>query len=122
MQILKSKEERIQYIDIARGIGILLVVLWHCIHGSYIARIIYSFHMPLFFISGFCWNPNKYIFPVFLRRRIKQLIIPLLLFSILIHVCCYLLGVPVLNKTTPFPFSLWFVFILFLSELLSFML
>lgn len=54
--------ERVAYLDVARGIGILLVVLGHCIGGVHAAGLvsdgspawfsfylIYSFHMPLFF-------------------------------------------------------------------------
>lgn len=42
---------RIDMIDIAKGIGIILVVLGHCLPSdSYLRNIIYSFHMPLFFI------------------------------------------------------------------------
>lgn len=45
-----KKEKRIDYIDIAKGIGIILVVIGHCINGHSIAgRYISSFHMPLFF-------------------------------------------------------------------------
>lgn len=47
--------DRIEYIDIARGIAIILVVLGHCCHSVDIAlnRVILSFHMPLFFfLSG----------------------------------------------------------------------
>ena len=55
------------WINIARGIGMILVVLGHAAddtwirseNNNYIAKFvidfIYSFHMPLFFfISGFC--------------------------------------------------------------------
>ena len=48
--------DRIEWIDIAKGFGILLVILGHtiaydCSHIVY--NSIYSFHMPLFFfLSG----------------------------------------------------------------------
>ena len=45
------EKKRLEYIDIARGIGIVLVVLGHCLSqldGS-LRTFIYSFHMPLFF-------------------------------------------------------------------------
>ena len=49
-----NKRNRIEAIDIARGIGILLVVIGHVLPTDNIFRlIIYSFHMPLFFfLSG----------------------------------------------------------------------
>ena len=55
---------RIVHIDVAKGIGILLVVLghnWIVLHErGELYRVIYSFHMPLFFLlSGIFFNPAK---------------------------------------------------------------
>lgn len=48
--------KRIKWIDIAKGITILLVIIGHSIgetsSGSIIRGLIFSFHMPLFFILG----------------------------------------------------------------------
>lgn len=46
--------KRIPQLDIAKGIGIILVVLGHALPtDSFVRLIIYSFHMPLFFfLSG----------------------------------------------------------------------
>ena len=45
--------KRFDWVDIAKGIGMLLVILGHCQIGRY-RDVIFSFHMPLFFIcSGF---------------------------------------------------------------------
>lgn len=52
---------RLDYIDVMRGIAILLVILEHCIAhlNNDLARVVLSFHMPLFFfISGLCIKPN----------------------------------------------------------------
>ena len=48
---------RYQILDIAKGLGILLVVLGHYINvNSFPNAFIRSFHMPLFFIiSGACF-------------------------------------------------------------------
>ncbi len=51
-------------IDIAKGIGILTVVLSHnwilYDHRGELSRVIFSFHMPLFFfISGIFFKPNQ---------------------------------------------------------------
>lgn len=64
--------KRIEYIDIARGIGILLVVLGHNDFG-YISpfgyKLIYSFHMPLFFsLSGYFLNASVPFWQYFKRR------------------------------------------------------
>ena len=52
-----DKKNRIHYVDAAKAIAIILVIIGHCYWNSAIPRLsnlIYSFHMPLFFIvSGF---------------------------------------------------------------------
>lgn len=56
-QLVENK--RIAYIDIAKGIGILFVMLGHCLYSeeSPIRLFIYSFHMPLFFVlSGMTYK------------------------------------------------------------------
>ena len=59
---MKNRSKRYTEVDIARGIGILFVVLGHSIKQTgvqagwirILTYIIYSFHMPLFFcLSGF---------------------------------------------------------------------
>lgn len=46
---------RIEYIDLAKAVTIILVIVGHSYwHGLLLDRLIYSFHMPLFFIlSGY---------------------------------------------------------------------
>lgn len=71
--------KRIEYIDIARGIGILLVVLGHndfAIVSPFGHKLIYSFHMPLFFfLSGYFINPNSE-FWTFFKKRFNSLLKP----------------------------------------------
>lgn len=78
-----SENKRITEIDIAKGIGILLVVFAHVNYTSPLLEYIYSFHMPLFFVlSGFVFNPKRYSsFSDFLKRRVKNLICPYILFA-----------------------------------------
>ena len=56
-----EKQSRDNRIDIARGIGMLLVIFGHLSERTQILRILaYSFHMPLFFIiSGYLLNTKK---------------------------------------------------------------
>lgn len=50
------------WIDNLRAFGILLVVVGHAGPPSMIGKIIYGFHMPLFFIiSGYLFNEEKWI-------------------------------------------------------------
>lgn len=47
-------KSRIQYIDMAKGLTILLVIVGHIDTVNVLEAAIYSFHMPMFFIlSGY---------------------------------------------------------------------
>ena len=54
--------KRVQYIDIAKGIGIVLVVMGHndfALISPFAHKLIYSFHMPMFFfMSGMFFKPD----------------------------------------------------------------
>ena len=47
---LVVNKQRIDWIDIAKGIGIFLMVVGHTSIPSFLSNYIFSFHMPLFFI------------------------------------------------------------------------
>lgn len=75
---------RLPFIDAAKGIGILLVVLGHSpglpLFG---VVLIYSFHMPLFFfISGFVQTATRSATPPVevVRRNVRSLLVPYLFF------------------------------------------
>ncbi len=80
--------KRVQYIDIAKGIGILLVVLGHNDLNAYhpmLHRFIYAFHMALFFfLSGIFFNPNR-DFKTLVKKRFDGLIKPLIFAILLIY-------------------------------------
>lgn len=74
------------FITIAKAIGIILMVIGHSGCPQVLSKIIYLFHMPLFFFcSGifFCelndYNQTK----TFLKKRIKGLYIPFVKWSLL---------------------------------------
>lgn len=51
--MLTAEKKRIAYIDIARALAIILVIFGHTFSSGPEKKLIYSFHMPLFFlISG----------------------------------------------------------------------
>ena len=72
-------KQRLLYIDIAKGIGILLVALAHNDLAGYAPLLyhwIYSFHMPLFFfLSGLFFKPEIGFIDL-LRRRFDSLLKP----------------------------------------------
>ena len=81
-------KERIQWIDTAKGIGIICVILGH-LYAPGLFIFIYSFHIPLFFfLSGYLFN-GKSCFKEFVKSKIKGLLIPYIV-----------LGVPLLVLST----------------------
>ena len=80
--------KRIGYFDIARGIGILLVVLGHNDFGGispFLDQLIYSFHVPLFFfLSGYFIN-TSIPFLEFSRKRFHSVLKPYLFTIFLIY-------------------------------------
>ena len=82
---------RIKWIDVCKGLGIIIVILGHYIQTLYlnyggiyteIFYWIYSFHMPMFFfLSGLVYK--KYTTKAFFTKKAKGLLIPVLFFSAL---------------------------------------
>lgn len=72
---------RIAFLDVAKGIGILLVILGHNSVKAFVPgmeKFIFSFHMPFFFLlSGMLFKPG-YPLAVLFERRFKTLIRPFL--------------------------------------------
>jgi len=90
--------QRLDFIDIAKGIGILLVVYGHALRGlasALLVRqdsalfivdyVIYAVHMPLFFVlSGLFFETSLTKAPTrFWRGRVKTIAYPYLLWSLL---------------------------------------
>ena len=83
--------KRIDYLDTCKGILIILVVIGHAIeivdveHYCYLIKLIYSFHMPAFFIiSGFLFNSDKWKqkgFKEYLINRTNRNLIPYFFFE-----------------------------------------
>ena len=78
-----SETKRIMYLDIARGIAIISVIIGHYIQlvSLQYVNVIYCFHMPLFFlISGTFIKKNVSVDKLF-EKKSKQLLRPYLLVS-----------------------------------------
>lgn len=75
--------KRLAYVDIAKGIGILMVLLGHLLeNGSPIKSMIYSFHMPLFFMLSGTVMKNE-SFRVQISKRFYGIWIPYVLWGFL---------------------------------------
>lgn len=95
------EKEHFDYIDIAKGIGIFLVVIGHALSAlptrtreqtELIRTIIYLVHMPLFFYIGgmlFQSRLGKYDqigFYNFAKRKASQYLIPYIVFSLILYI------------------------------------
>ena len=68
-------------IDIAKGVAILSVIIGHCVlTNNIVAHVIYSFHMPLFFLFAGYFYRQKPIAGSF-RNDFSRLIVPFLVFA-----------------------------------------
>lgn len=77
----KTAERRLHYVDVAKGIGIYLIVLGHAFVG-FVSQVIYVFHVPaFFFLSGFVYR--KKTARVFWREKLMRLYVPYLIFALL---------------------------------------
>lgn len=69
--------KRKDYLDIAKGIGIILVVMAHAMTRlSYLWVVINSFHMPLFFIISGILYKTKTSWVSYIKRKIVSLYLP----------------------------------------------
>ena len=88
MNNLKENKNRDIIFDIAKGIGIILVVYGHAIEiykTGFAFRFIYLFHMAFFFIVSGYFFKEKYLHEAktFIKKRFNSLIIPYLGFNII---------------------------------------
>ena len=122
---------RVQWIDIVKGIGILLVCLGHSRLGSVgpLASWINSFHMPLFFImAGLCFDEGRYqSLKGYVWRKCRVLAYPYFMLSLFVAtimtLLCWGSGVNYFDTILVRVFpgqtisGLWFVRVLFFVEI-----
>jgi fucose 4-O-acetylase-like acetyltransferase len=75
---------RADWVDVVKGIGILAVVAGHLYSGN-ISKLIFAFHMPLFFfLGGYLYKAGS-DFKTQLISDTVRLLLPYLTFSILVY-------------------------------------
>lgn len=106
-----TQTRRVEYIDVAKGIGIVCMLIGHHIQDAeLLVEWIYSFHMPLFFfLTGYLYESRErktQAFGVLLRKQAQRLLYPYATFSTLMllwkftfHIVC---GVPYVAGEEPF--------------------
>ena len=69
--------------DIAKGIGMLAVILGHLSLPVWLSKFIFSFHMPLFFlINGYFFKPES--IETFTKKKLRTLIFPYILTCLMV--------------------------------------
>src|SRR5512138_690385 len=85
---LTASTKRVAYVDIAKGIGIILVVMGHndfALISPFAHKLIYSFHMPMFFfMSGMFFKPDV-PFWSFIQNRFSRVLKPFVAILLLIY-------------------------------------
>ena len=79
-------KKRIDYLDMAKAIAFVFVVLGHTYYQkpAYIERFAFAFHMPLFFIVSGYFFKQKGITKSFLQKSAKGLLLPYVYTAIVI--------------------------------------
>ena len=127
LSMIQKSQKRIGYVDLYRGIGIILMIMAHIGFGSLFDYYIHAFHMPMFFfVSGFFYksdSPDK-----FFKQKIKTLIIPYVFYTFIIYigwkVICgnpddSLIIIFLYMNSTPFvAAALWFLTALFIANVI----
>ena len=111
---MSNQNNRIEWIDILKGIGIILVIIGHSFRdemridssiANWIYSIIYYFHMPLFYvISGYLFRITQdkldsYSVVDYIYGKIKSYIKPFVCYSLLVYIvfwCCN--SIPYLSR------------------------
>lgn len=139
---MEISERRLDYIDITKAVGMYAIIWGHIMLQGWSNLLVYSFHIPLFFfLSGMVFNGGKYTsLWQFVRRRVKTLIFPYLIFSVItwiLWVCTKLLSHEHVNFLKPLfetfvaqgsvgyvvhNLPLWFVPCLFVVEIIYYFL
>lgn len=87
---MMDTKQRIEWIDVAKGIGMLLVILGHTIQLNIVTPL-YAFHMPLFFfLSGLLIKSDTLTFLPYVKKMSLRLLRPwiiMLFISFLVCMC-----------------------------------
>ena len=85
--LIINNGKRTEWIDNAKGIAIICVILGHLGVCNILTNVIYTFHIPLFFIVSGYYLTNRIQeikFKDFIKKKIKRLIIPYIFFSVIL--------------------------------------
>lgn len=76
--------KRLPWIDVLKGLGIILVVVGHVSYNQLLVKTIFMFHMPLFFFIGGWLHSTELSQGKFLKAKARSLLVPYLIFLIIL--------------------------------------
>ncbi|NQT27218.1 acyltransferase family protein [candidate division KSB1 bacterium] len=90
---MTTDKKSLQWIFIAKGLALILVVIGHFYpahvptYWEEMRKIIYLFHMPVFFmLSGYLYKHAKYSYGTLLKKKVKRLLYPFLSLTLIFFV------------------------------------
>lgn len=99
---------RIEYLDVLRGIAIVLMIIGHIGGQPYIDRYIHMFHMPVwFFISGWLYHDKHSSYKSIISKKFRSLIIPYAFWGIVQYPIWVAFNIDANNKLQPLINLLW---------------
>lgn len=129
--------KRILWIDYAKAFAMFFVIVGHVKYGNYLSNWIYSFHMPLFFLlSGITLKAYRGGWSQYVIKLSKRLMFPYLSYALLyflynlmkviflhkdINLVNTFLGIFIQIRRTEYTIGLWFLPLLFITEILVYL-
>ena len=120
-----TETKNIQWILICKGLATILVVFGHFnpspspLYWSELIRLIYAFHMPLFFVlSGYLFNANKYQYSELVKTKVRRLLYPFISIALIFFAIKFVAG---LFVTLSHPIDLHAVLVLLTDPMSSYM-
>lgn len=84
-------KKRIEWIDLVRAVGMLLIVVGHSLGqytGTYLGKVIFAVHVPLFFVvSGYLYKQQAT--KVVVKKGFFNLLLPYMATSILLYIAYF---------------------------------
>lgn len=80
--MIALQKQRILWVDIARAITMLCVVIGHIIPAGDVRTVLYGFHVPLFFFLSGIFFRSDTCFKKFFIERFKNIMIPFYFFGL----------------------------------------
>lgn len=127
-------KHRIEWIDIAKGIGIIAMIIGHIDFGTGVRYFIHAWNMPIFFIlSGYLYNENNGGFRYRILKKTQSLLIPYFMFALIYFVIWLIKYRPDIeaieqtfisifwintNNNLPIANALWFLTCMFFATLI----